>query len=71
MIISAEGTVIRTDWRTVAQTSRPTQGVRLMNIAASDRVVAATTIFGDDEEDAAQVALFTGDEEDEGEVTGK
>ncbi len=71
MIISAEGTVIRTDWRTVAQTSRPTQGVRLMNIAASDRVVAATTIFGDDEEDAAQVALFTGDEEDEGEITGK
>ncbi|HEU0026957.1 MAG TPA: DNA gyrase subunit A [Ktedonobacterales bacterium] len=65
MIISAEGTVIRTDWRTVAQTSRPTQGVRLMNIASSDRVVAATTIFGDDDEDAAQVALFTGDEEEE------
>ncbi len=67
MIISAEGTVIRTDWRTVAQTSRPTQGVRLMNIASSDRVVAATTIFGDDEEDAAQVAFFGDDEEDEGE----
>jgi DNA gyrase subunit A len=60
MIISAEGTVIRTDWRTVAQTSRPTQGVRLMNIAESDRVVAATTIFGDDEEDVAQISLFNG-----------
>jgi DNA gyrase subunit A len=65
MIISAEGTVIRTDWRTVAQTSRPTQGVRLMNIASSDRVVAATTIFGDDEEDVAQIALLAVGEEDE------
>ena len=29
MIVSAEGTVIRTDWHTVAQSGRPTQGVRL------------------------------------------
>ena len=34
MIISAEGTVIRTDWHTVAQSGRPTQGVRLMNLVS-------------------------------------
>jgi DNA gyrase subunit A len=71
MIISAEGTVIRTDWRTVAQTSRPTQGVRLMSLSESDRVVAATTIFGDDDEDATPVALFNGSEEDGSEGEGE
>jgi DNA gyrase subunit A len=50
MIISAEGTVIRTDWHTVAQSGRPTQGVRLMNMQPRDRVVACATLFGDDEE---------------------
>lgn len=69
MIISAEGTVIRTDWRTVAQTSRPTQGVRLMNLGAKDRVVAAATIFGDDDE-AFQENLFV-EGEDDAETTGK
>ncbi|HEX8983119.1 MAG TPA: DNA gyrase subunit A [Ktedonobacterales bacterium] len=70
MIVSAEGTVIRTDWRTVAQTSRPTQGVRLMNLGSGDRVVAAATIFGDDDDDAMlQDALPLAAEEDE--ATGK
>lgn len=64
MIISAEGTVIRTDWRTVAQTSRPTQGVRLMKLDAGDRVVAAATIFGDDDEPMPDT-LFVEDDEDE------
>jgi DNA gyrase subunit A len=50
MIISAEGTVIRTDWHTVAQSGRPTQGVRLMNMTNGDRVVAIATLFDDDEE---------------------
>ncbi|HEX8995321.1 MAG TPA: DNA gyrase subunit A [Ktedonobacterales bacterium] len=68
MIISAEGTVIRTDWHTVAQTSRPTQGVRLMNLGAGDRVVAAATIFGDDDEPIQDALLVEGDEAD---VTGK
>jgi DNA gyrase subunit A len=70
MIISAEGTVIRTDWHTVAQTSRPTQGVRLMRLDAGDRVVAAATIFGDDDDDALQATLLVeGDDDDE--PTGK
>lgn len=57
MLISAEGTVIRTDWHTVAQTGRPTQGVRLMNMTSGDRVVATATLFGDDEEDVADVGF--------------
>ena len=65
MIISAEGTVIRTDWRTVAQTSRPTQGVRLMKLDAGDRVVAAATIFGDDEEPLQDILLDDDDDDDE------
>jgi len=70
MIISAEGTVIRTDWRTVAQTSRPTQGVRLMRLDRGDRVVAAATIFGDfDDEPLPGSLIAEGDEDDES--TGK
>ncbi len=54
MIISAEGTVIRTDWHTVAQSGRPTQGVRLMNMQSGDRVVAIATLFGEDDEEAGE-----------------
>ncbi len=71
MIISAEGTVIRTDWHTVAQTSRPTQGVRLMRLDAGDRVVAAATIFGDDDDDALQATLLVEGDDDDDEPTGK
>jgi DNA gyrase subunit A len=56
MLISAEGTVIRTDWHTVAQSGRPTQGVKLMNMTNGDRVVAIATLFGDDEDDAPDVS---------------
>jgi DNA gyrase subunit A len=65
MLISADGTVIRTDWKSVAQCGRPTQGVRLMNIAHGDRVVATATMMGDDEEDIADIQLEDGDESDE------
>jgi DNA gyrase subunit A len=67
MLISAEGTVIRTDWKSVAQCSRDTQGVRLMNIASGDRVVATATMMGDDEEDVADVQLEVLDEADDSE----
>jgi DNA gyrase subunit A len=69
MIISADGTVIRTDWHTVAQSGRPTQGVRLINIANGDRVSAITTMAGGDEENVADVA-YAGDDEEDGD-TGK
>ncbi|HEX9069855.1 MAG TPA: DNA gyrase subunit A [Ktedonobacterales bacterium] len=51
MIVSAEGTVIRTDWHSVAQTGRPTQGVRLMNMSKADRVVAIATLYGEVDDD--------------------
>jgi hypothetical protein len=35
----------------VAQSGRPTQGVRLMNLQSGDRVVACATLFGDDDEE--------------------
>jgi DNA gyrase subunit A len=57
MIISAAGVVIRTDWHAIAQSGRPTQGVRLMNLLPGDRIVSIATIFGDDESDAIDVPL--------------
>ena len=66
MIISAAGTVIRTDWHSIAQCGRPTQGVRLMNLGSGDRVVAIATMYGDDEDDTADVLLpFDEDETEE------
>ncbi len=55
MIISAGGTVIRQGVEHIMQASRSTQGVRLMNIANGDMVVAIATTNGkhkaeDDEE---------------------
>ena len=46
MIISAGGVVIRTDVTTIAQAGRATQGVRLMNLAEGDSVVAIATTNG-------------------------
>ncbi|GAC1448253.1 MAG: DNA gyrase subunit A [Ktedonobacterales bacterium] len=65
MIISAGGTVIRTDWKSVAQCGRPTQGVRLMNIPTGDRVMATATMLGDEEDDVPEVLLEVGAEDDE------
>jgi DNA gyrase subunit A len=63
MLISEKGTVIRTDWKSVAQCGRATQGVRLMNMNGSDRVVAATTMLGDDDEETQGVLLAESDDE--------
>jgi DNA gyrase subunit A len=74
MIISAAGTVIRTDWHSIAQCGRPTQGVRLMHLGSGDRVVSIATMYGDDEEDAVDVTLpfiAEDDAEDEGTPNGK
>jgi DNA gyrase subunit A len=73
MIISAAGTVIRTDWRSIAQCGRPTQGVRLMHLGSADRVVAIATMYGDDDDDVvADVAYtFDPDEDDEDADNGK
>jgi DNA gyrase subunit A len=64
MIVSAEGTVIRTDWHTVAQSGRPTQGVRLMNISGGDHVVAITTMKGDEDE-VMPLSMWDGEADDD------
>jgi DNA gyrase subunit A len=51
MIISANGVVIRTNWHTVSQSGRPTQGVRLMHLSNNDRVVSIATMYGETEVD--------------------
>jgi DNA gyrase subunit A len=68
MIISANGVVLRTNWHTVSQSSRPTQGVRLMHMSAGDRVVSIATMYGDDEADAVDLPLADDevDEEEDG-----
>ena len=65
MIVSAEGTVIRTDWHTVAQSGRPTQGVRLMNMSPKDRVVSIATLYGEVEEDDGLVVVAAEPESDD------
>ena len=60
MIISAGGVVIRTNWHTVAQSGRPTQGVRLMSMAERDHVVSSATMYGDDD-----IALLADDVDDD------
>ena len=61
MIISAAGVVIRTNWHTIAQCSRPTQGVRLMHLTSRDRVVSIATIFGDVDDEDVDVAFDDAD----------
>jgi DNA gyrase subunit A len=73
MIISAEGTVIRTDWHTVAQSGRPTQGVRLMNLQPNDYVVAITTMKTDDSDlvELAEIASASSADIGENGASGK
>jgi DNA gyrase subunit A len=73
MIISAEGTVIRTDWHTVAQSGRPTQGVRLMNLQPNDYVVAITTMKTDDSDlvELAEIASVSSADIGENGASGK
>ncbi len=51
MIISTGGTVIRQYVQNIAQAGRPTQGVRLMNLAHGDEVVAIATTNGKHEDE--------------------
>ncbi|HEY7778636.1 MAG TPA: DNA gyrase subunit A, partial [Ktedonobacterales bacterium] len=65
MIISTGGIVIRTDWKSVAQCGRATQGVRLMKLPAADKVSATATMLGDDEDDLADVPLAVAEDDDD------
>jgi len=65
IIISANGVVIRTNWHTVSQSSRPTQGVRLMHMSEGDRVVSIATMYGDIEADAIDLPMAADEDDDE------
>ncbi|WIG58431.1 MAG: DNA gyrase subunit A [Ktedonobacterales bacterium] len=67
MLISANGVVIRTNWHTVAQSSRPTQGVRVMYMENGDRVVSIATMYGDDEDEPIAIPFEDNGEENDGE----
>ena len=62
MIISGAGTALRTDWHSIAQSSRPTQGVRLMSVGPGDRVVSTATMYGEIEEDEGDIIIVESDE---------
>ncbi len=54
MIITESGVVVRTAVSGISQLGRPAQGVRIMNVADDDRVVAATAGADDKDDDATE-----------------
>jgi DNA gyrase subunit A len=59
VLISSNGVVIRSPISTIAQLSRATQGVRLMNLAESDSVSALATTIDEEDDEAIEDALET------------
>jgi DNA gyrase subunit A len=49
MLISHYGKIIRMDSKTIRESGRNTQGVRVVNIETGDRVAAAVVIPSDEE----------------------
>jgi DNA gyrase subunit A len=57
VLISSNGVVIRSPIATIAQLSRATQGVRLMNLAESDSVSALATTIDEEDDEAIEGAV--------------
>lgn len=70
VIISANGTIIRQPVGTIAQLSRATQGVKLMNMSRSDKVRAIATTIDEEEELIDADVLLEGDDDGEAEPDG-
>jgi DNA gyrase subunit A len=51
MVITAEGVVIRTCVKTISQTGRDTQGVKIMKPDLKDRVVTLARVVGEEDKD--------------------
>lgn len=51
MVITAEGVIIRTKVQDISQTSRDTQGVKIMKPDENDRIVALARVVGEDKEE--------------------
>ena len=54
LLITDDGTIIRTPAEDVRQTSRSTQGVRLMRVAEGSRIVDVARVIREEEEQEAQ-----------------
>jgi DNA gyrase subunit A len=55
MVISQFGKILRTDTEQIRAAGRSTQGVRLLNLEAGDRVAAAVVIPDDEEDEATLI----------------
>jgi len=62
MLMTRQGTVLRTDLSAVREIGRSTQGVTLMDVAEDDEIVSMTIITRDDDEDDAPPAEANGAE---------
>jgi DNA gyrase subunit A len=60
MVITADGVIIRTSVKTISQTGRDTQGVKIMKLGEKDRVVALARVIGNGkEEDEPEAGVET------------
>ncbi len=71
MIITEEGSVVRTPVSGVSQLGRSTQGVHVMNVADGDRISAIATSSSDENEDEGMDAEQTGADEATEEVAAE
>jgi DNA gyrase subunit A len=53
MLITVGGQMVRTPVKDIRETGRNTQGVKLVNLAAKDKLQAIAQVIGEDKEDAA------------------
>jgi DNA gyrase subunit A len=59
LLITSYGVVLRTSLDQVRETSRSTQGVKMINLTGDDEVVGIAILNGDDEPEAAEAAEDT------------
>ncbi len=62
MIVSEEGVMIRVKSNDISKLGRATQGVKVMNVADSDRVCAVARVTGSNKKKPASSSVFEGQE---------
>ena len=53
MLITVKGQMVRTSVKDIREAGRNTQGVKLVNLDAGDKLQAIAPVIGEDKEDAA------------------
>ena len=64
MIITDDGTIIRTPVEDIRETGRVTQGVRLMRVADDSRIVDVDIAAHEDDDSELDISYLEDDEED-------